>query len=87
MKNNRLQNMAKVQADLTAQNSLDEALRLTDVDLWAANQPSLSTVGAIKNIKFDLLTMQYQLVTFLYKTYGILAKVLEYGAVNLIKLS
>ena len=77
MKNNRLQNMAKVQADLTAQNSLDEALRLTDVDLWATNQPSLSTVGAVKNIKFDLLTMQYQLVTFLYKTYGILAKVVD----------
>lgn len=77
MKNNRLQNMADVQEDLVAQNSLDEALRLTDVDLWAAGQPSLSTMGAANNIKFDLLTLQYQLVTFLYKTYGILAKVVD----------
>lgn len=74
---NRLQKMTNIQADLTAQNSLDEALRLTDVDIWAANQPSLSTVAAAKNIKFDLLTLQYQLVTFLYKTYGILAKVVD----------
>lgn len=77
MKNNRLQNMANIQQDLTAQNSLDEALRLTDADRWAANQPSLSTVMAAKNIKFDLLTLQYQLITFLYKTYGILAKVVD----------
>lgn len=75
--NFRLQNMAKVQKELTAQNSLDEALRLTDVDLWAQNQPSLSTLNAVKNIKYDLLTLQYQLVTFLYKTYGILAKVVD----------
>lgn len=74
---NRLEKMTNIQADLTAQNSLDEALRLTDVDIWAANQPSLSTVAAAKNIKFDLLTLQYQLVTFLYKTYGILAKVVD----------
>ena len=77
MKNNRLLKMANVQADLEAQNSLDEVLRLTDVDLWAANQPSLSTIAAAKNIKFDLLTLQYQLVTFIYKTYGILAKVVD----------
>ena len=38
---NRLEKMTNIQADLTAQNSLDEALRLTDVDLWAANQPFL----------------------------------------------
>ncbi len=74
---NRLQKMTNIQADLTAQNSLDEALRLTDVDMWASNQPSLSTIAAAKNIKFDLLTLQYQLVTFIYKTYGILAKVVD----------
>lgn len=69
--------MAKVQQELTAQNSLDAALRLTDADIWAQNQPSLSTLNAAKNIKLDLLTLQYQLVTFLYKTYGILAKVVD----------
>ena len=74
---NRLVKAAKIHEDLTAQNALDEALRLTDADLWAQNQPSLSTVGAMKNIKYDLLTLQYQLVTFLYKTYGILGKVVD----------
>lgn len=75
--NFRLNKMARIQEELTAQNSLDAALRLTDADIWAQNQPSLSTMAAAKNIKFDLLTLQYQLVTFLYKTYGILAKVVD----------
>lgn len=77
MNKNRLEQAAVVHQELTAQNSLDEALRLTDVDVWAANQPSLSTIGAARNIKFDLLSMQYQLITFLYKTYGILGKVVD----------
>ena len=77
MKENRLLKAADVHKELTAQNSLDEALRMTEADIWAANQPSLSTVAAAKNIKFDLLSMQYQLITFLYKTYGILGKVVD----------
>lgn len=77
MKENRLFKAAAVQKELTAQNSLDEALRMTDADVWASNQPSLSTLGAARNIKFDLLSMQYQLITFLYKTYGILGKVVD----------
>lgn len=77
MKENRLLKAADVHKELTAQNSLDEALRMTEADIWAANQPSLSTVAAAKNTKFDLLSMQYQLITFLYKTYGILGKVVD----------
>ena len=77
MKENRLFKAAAVQKEITAQNALDEALRMTDADVWASNQPSLSTLGAAKNIKFDLLSMQYQLITFLYKTYGILGKVVD----------
>lgn len=72
-----LTRQVQVQGELTAQNSLDAALGLTADAAWAQNQPSLSTVGAYTNIKFDLLTMQYQLITFLYKTYGILAKVVD----------
>lgn len=75
--NFRLNKMVQIQEELTAQNSLDEALRLTDADIWAQNQPSLSTMQAAANIKFDLLTLQYQLITFLYKTYGILAKIVD----------
>ena len=67
----------QITGELTAQNSLDAALGLTADAAWAQNQPSLSTIQAYTNIKFDLLTLQYQLVTFLYKTYGILAKVID----------
>ena len=77
MAKNQLQKAADVQGELVAQNTLEEALRLTDADIWAKNQPSLSTLSAVNNIKFDLLTLQYQIVTFLYKTYGILAKVVD----------
>lgn len=62
---------------MTAENALDDALRLTDADLFAMNQPSLSTFAAYKNIKYDILTLQYNLLTYLYKTYGILAKVCD----------
>jgi hypothetical protein len=76
-KNNELIKQTQITEQLTAQNSLDAALGLTANDAWAQNQPSLSTMQAYTNIKFDLLTLQYQLVTFLYKTYGILAKVVD----------
>ena len=75
--NNELIRQTQITGELTAQNSLDAALGLTADAAWAQNQPSLSTVQAYSNIKFDLLTLQYQLVTFLYKTYGILAKVVD----------
>lgn len=76
-KKNELIRQTQITGELTAQNSLDAALGLTANDAWAQNQPSLSTIQAYTNIKFDLLTLQYQLVTFLYKTYGILAKVVD----------
>lgn len=72
-----LANRLILQGHLTAENALDEALRLTDADLFAVNQPTLSTFAAYKNIKYDLLTLQYNLLTYLYKTYGILAKVCD----------
>ena len=75
--NNELIRQTQVTGELTAQNSLDAALGLTADQAWAKSQPSLSTMQAYTNIKFDLLTLQYQLVTFLYKTYGILAKVVD----------
>ena len=73
----QLANRLILQGHLTAENALDEALRLTDADLFAMNQPDLSTFAAYKNIKYDLLTLQYNLLTYLYKTYGILAKVCD----------
>ena len=76
-KDNLLIKQAEVLKELTAQNSLDAALGLTADQAWATQQPSLSTINAFTNIKFDVLTMQYQLLTFLYKTYGILAKIVD----------
>lgn len=75
--NNELIRQTQITGELTAQNSLDAALGLTADQAWANQQASLSTMQAYTNIKFDLLTLQYQLVTFLYKTYGILAKVVD----------
>lgn len=72
-----LANRLILQGHLTAENALDEALRLTDADCFALNQPTLSTFSAYKNVKYDLLTLQYNLLTYLYKTYGILAKVCD----------
>lgn len=76
-RNNELLKQTQITGELTAQNSLDAALGLTADAAWAQNQPSLSTIQTYTNIKFDLLTLQYQLVTYLYKTYGILAKVVD----------
>ena len=73
----QLANRLILQGHLTAENALEEALRLTDADVFALNQPDLSTFAAYKNIKYDLLTLQYNLLTFIYKTYGILAKVCD----------
>lgn len=75
MKNkNKLAKRLKVQNELTAQNSLEEALRLTDNDVW---NTSLSTGNAYRNIKMNLLSLQQVLLTYLYKTYGILAKMVD----------
>lgn len=70
-KNKIKQNLANA---LTAQNALDQALRLTDYDCY--NQ-SLSPLNGYNNVKIDLISMQQILLTYLYKTYGILAKVVD----------
>lgn len=64
------------QCDLTAQNSLECALRLSDWDIDNYNQ-SLSGANAYNNITVELLSLQYVLLTYLYKTFGILAKVVD----------
>ena len=61
---------------LTAQNSLECALRLSDWDIDNYNQ-SLSGANAYNNISVELLSLQQVLLTYLYKTFGILAKVVD----------
>lgn len=58
---------------LTAQNSLDMALGLSD---WDINN-SLNSNNAYNNISIELLSWQYYLLTYLYKTYGILGKIID----------
>ena len=66
----------KIVGGLTAQNSIESALRLTDWDIDNYNQ-SLSGANAYNNITVELLSLQYVLLTYLYKTYGILGKVVD----------
>ena len=75
-KKNLLTKQVKAQEQITAQNSLDYALRLSNYDLWQ-QQSSLSTANAYNNMKLDLLSLQQILLTSLYKTYGILGKVVD----------
>lgn len=75
-KKSLLTKKVEIQNELTAQNSLDYALRLTDYDLWT-QQASLSTANAFNNMKLDLISLQQILLTSLYKTYGILGKVVD----------
>ena len=67
---------AVIQGGLTAQNSLAHALRLCDWDYFNYNQ-SLSSFNGYNNISIELLSWQFFLLTYLYKTYGILGKVID----------
>lgn len=71
-----LEKQAVIQAELTAKNSLENALRLSNWDTWNYNQ-SLSSINGYNNISLELLTLQQILLTYLYKTFGILGKVVD----------
>lgn len=71
-----IQRQAVIQGGLTAQNSLEHALRLSEWDFMNCNQ-SLSTMNGYNNISIELLTWQLYLLTYLYKTYGILGKIID----------
>ena len=73
---NKLNRQVAVTQRLTAQNALDEALRCSSYDLWTREQ-SLSSLNAYNNLKIDVLSLQQILLTYLYKTFGILAKVVD----------
>lgn len=71
-----LERQAVIQGGLTARNSLDTALRLSDWDCLNYNQ-SLSSVNGYNNISLEILSLQQILLTYLYKTFGILAKIVD----------
>lgn len=70
-----IQQQAEVQWQLTAQNALDMALNW-NFDLWNYNE-SLSPANAWNNLEIYPLTLQWILMTYLYKTFGILGKVID----------
>lgn len=71
-----IQTQATIQGGLTAKNSLTTALRLSDWDCFNYNQ-SLSLDNAFNNISIELLSLQQILLTYLYKTYGTLSKIID----------
>lgn len=71
-----LEKQTQVQAELTAKNALQDALRLSNWDSFNYNQ-SLSSQNGYNNISLELLTLQQILLTYLYKTFGILGKVID----------
>lgn len=71
-----LEKQALVQTKLTAKNALEEALRLTDADNFDWNN-SLNPSNGYNNISFVMLSQQQILLTYLYKTFGILANIVD----------
>ena len=76
-KNNKIVKQAQITGELTASNALDEALRMSPCDLWNSQQPSLSSMNGYNNMKIDVLSLQQILLTYLYKTFGILGKIVD----------
>ena len=71
-----IEKQAAISGELTAQNALATAMQWSDWSTFNYNQ-SLSSINGYNNISMELLTLQYMLVTYLYKQFGILAKVVD----------
>lgn len=71
-----LEKQAHVQTQLTAKNALEQALRLSDADNFHWND-SLNACNGYNNISLETLSQQQILLTYLYKTFGILANIVD----------
>ncbi len=71
-----LEKQAHVQTQLTAKNALEQALRLSDADNFHWND-SLNACNGYNNISLEMLSQQQILLTYLYKTFGILANIVD----------
>ena len=71
-----LEKQAHVQTQLTAKNALEQALRLSDADNFHWND-SLNACNGYNNISLEMLSQQQILLTYLYKTFGILANIID----------
>lgn len=68
---NKNKNAFNRQVELTAKNALSDALRIADHDL---DNYCNGFESAYRNTSITLVTLQQLLITFLYKSYGVLAK-------------
>lgn len=71
-----LQRQAQIQRNLTATNSIEYALGLCDYNLYGYEQ-SLNPLSGYNNISLNLLSLQQYLLTYLYKTYGVLGRIID----------
>lgn len=71
---NSLMKRAQTQASLKATNALDCALSLYDNGTFNS---SLTSLNGYKNINMEVITLQYMLMTYLPKTYGVLDKIIR----------
>lgn len=71
-----LEKQAHVQTQLTAKNALEQALRLSDADNFHWND-SLNACNGYNKISLEMLSQQQILLTYLYKTFGILANIVD----------
>ena len=71
-----MENQAEINGELTAKNALASAMQWSDWSYYNYNQ-SLSSQNGYNNISLELLTLQQMLITYLYKQFGILAKVVD----------
>lgn len=74
--NKRLEKQVILSAEMTAKNAIEQAMISSDWSYFDFNQ-SLSAKNGYNNITLDLLTRQQILLTYLYKTFGILGKVVD----------
>lgn len=76
-KNNNKTNLEKkasIMGGITAKNSLDTALRLSDWDLFNQSD-TLNLFNGYYNVQIEPISIQQLLLTYLFKTYGILEKI------------
>lgn len=72
----QLNRAVAIQKSFNATNSLQEALRLGECNV-DFTQPSLQSMNGYNNIATQIITLQQYLLTYLYKTYGILGKIID----------
>ena len=72
----QLNKAVAIQKSFNATNSLQEALRLGECNV-DFTQPSLQSMNGYNNIATQIITLQQYLLTYLYKTYGILGKIID----------